>query len=176
MLKNVVIYNSKYGSTKKYAEWISQEINGDLFESSKVKISNLRNYDVIVYGGSLHAVGIKGVKLITDNFEQIKDKKIIIFSVGASPAREEAFNNVVSHNFTHEIREKISFFMLRGSFDYKNLSLIDKILMNALKFMLKKKKVDELDEDMKGLLDSFDNPVDFTDKKNIIPIIECINS
>jgi hypothetical protein len=37
----------------------------------------------------LHAVGITGVKLITDNFEQLKNKKIIVFGTGCSPAKKQ---------------------------------------------------------------------------------------
>lgn len=174
--KIAVIYKSKYGSTKRYAEWIADDVNADLFESSKVKIEDLQNYETIVFGGSLHAVGIKGVKLITDNFELLKNKKIIVFGVGASAERADAIKHVLEYNFNEDIIKKINFFYLRGAFNYSKLSFIDKMLMNALKAKLKMKKEEDLDEDSKGLLASYDNPVDWTDKKAIIPIVECINS
>lgn len=172
--KVAVIYKSNYGSTQRYAEWIAEAVNGDLFERSKVKVSDLSNYDVIVYGGSLHAVGIKGVKIITDNFNQFKGKKVIVYGVGASPAREEAIKAVFDKNFDDRIKEKVNFFMLRGGFNYSKLSAGDKILMNMLKHQLEKKKPEELDEDMKGLLACYDQPSDWTDKAAIAPIIDCI--
>lgn len=49
--KIVVIYKSKYGSSKKYAQWIAEEVNGDLFNSSNIKEEKLKEYDIIVYGG-----------------------------------------------------------------------------------------------------------------------------
>ncbi len=172
--KVAVIYKSNYGTTKRYAEWIAEEVNGDLFERAAVKISDLANYDVIIYGGSLHAVGIKGVKLITDNFNNLQDKKVIVYGVGASPAREEAFRAVFDKNFVDDIKEKVNFFMLRGAFDYSKLSVGDKVLMNMLKYQLEKKKPEELDEDMKGLLACYNEPADWTDKAAIAPIIDCI--
>ncbi|MDS1030906.1 flavodoxin domain-containing protein [Bacillota bacterium LX-D] len=173
--KIVVIYKSKYGSTKSYAEWISKDVGGDLFESSMVSVNDLQKYQVIVFGGSLHAVGINGVKLITDNFDLLKNKKIIVFGTGASPVREETVKHVYKHNFPNEIQEKIHFFLLRGAFNYCKLSFIDKMLMNALRLMLKMKKADKLDEDSRGLLECFNKPVDWRDKKAIIPIVQCIN-
>ena len=79
--KTIVIYKSKYGSTKQYAKWIAQEVKGDLFENSEVDVSDLQDYDNIVLGGSLHAVGIKGVKVLTENFDRLKDKQLIVLSL-----------------------------------------------------------------------------------------------
>jgi menaquinone-dependent protoporphyrinogen IX oxidase len=175
MNKTIVIYKSKYGSTKHYAEWIAKEVNADLFEGSKVSISELLKYDTIVFGGSLYAVGILGFTLIKNNFEKLKDKNIVVFSVGASPARKEALDDVLDHNFTDEMKAKISYFHLRGAFNFNELNFMDKLLMSLLRIKLKRKKEKELDEDSKGLLACYDHPVDWKDKKAIIPIVECIN-
>lgn len=173
--KILVLYKSKYGSTKRYAEWIANDTNADLLEVSMVKVSDLLKYDLIIFGGFLHAVGISGVKIITDNFQKIMDKKVVIFAVGCSPEREDAISHVSSSNFTKEMKEKISFFYLRGAFNYDKLDFVDKMMMKALKLKLERKKEKELDEDSKGLLACYDNPVDWTDKGAIAPIIKCIN-
>lgn len=168
-----MIYKSKYGSTKRYAEWIVDELNADLMEVSKVRANDLKNYDTIIFGGFLHAVGISGIKVITDNFKELENKKLIIFAVGCSPEREDAKAQIISSNFKDKQKEKISFFYLRGAFNYNKLDFIDKTMMNALRLKLKSKKEEELDEDSKGLLECYDNPVDWTDKKAITPILEC---
>lgn len=56
-MKIVVIYQSKTGFTKKYAEWIAKTLSADIFEAEKVNIHILETYDTIIYGGSLHIVG-----------------------------------------------------------------------------------------------------------------------
>lgn len=172
--KVIVIYKSKYGITKKYAEWIAKEANVDLLEISKVKLENLEKYNTIVLGGYLHAVGINGLKLITDNFHKIKNKHIIVFGVGCSPVKEGLRKHVEAANFTGDMKDKIKFFYLRGAFNFQKLGLIDKIMMNLLKAKILKKGKENLDEDSKGLLDCYDNPVDWTDKNAIIPIVEAI--
>ena len=173
--KIAVIYKSRYGSTKRYAEWIARDVHGDLFESSKIKIKDLVKYDVIVFGGSLHAVGINGVKLITNNFGQFKDKEIIVFATGCSPVKEEAITAVVESNFNIDIKESIKFFYLRGAFNYSKLNFIDKMMMAALKRKLNAKKQEDLYEDSKGLLAAYNNPVDWTDEKAIIPLVDAIH-
>lgn len=172
--KILVIYKSKYGSTKQYADWIANDLKADLLDASMVKLNDLLKYDIIIFGGFLHAVGISGVKIITDNFKKIMDKKIIVFAVGCSPEREDAISHISSNNFTDEMKGKISFFYLRGAFNYEKLDFVDKMMMKALKLKLERKSKENLDEDSKGLLACYDNPVDWADKSAIIPIIQCI--
>lgn len=172
--KIIVIYRSKYGSAKRYAEWISEEVQADLIDSKKVSLSQLLQYDMIVFGGALYVSGIIGFSLIRNNYNRLKDKKIIVFSVGAAPSRQDTVNDVLDHNFSREMREHISYYHLRGSFDFSKLNFIDKVLMTLLRIKLKLKKQEELDGDGKGMLACYNYPVDWTSKKAIIPILQCI--
>ncbi len=54
-MKTIVVYKSKSGYTKTYAEWISSELNCDLKCAEDIKIDELLKYDVIIYGGGLYA-------------------------------------------------------------------------------------------------------------------------
>jgi menaquinone-dependent protoporphyrinogen IX oxidase len=171
-MKTVVIYKSKTGYTKKYAEWIAEELSADIFNISNIEISKLSSYDNIIYGGSLYAVGILGIKLITKNLDKLKNKKIIVFATGASPSKEENINEVKNKNFTEEQQKYIRFFYLRGGFNYSNLNIFDKALMTLLKIKIKMKK--ELTSDEKGMLACYDRPVDFTRRKNIDEIINYV--
>ena len=103
-------------------------------------INMLTNYDTVIYGGSLYAVGINGVKFITKNLDKLKDKKVIVFATGASPSREEAVSEVKNKNFTSEQQKYIQFFYLRGGFDYSKLKPFDKVLMTLLKWKTEKEK------------------------------------
>lgn len=101
-----IVYKSKYGSTKKYAQWITEEIRGDLFESSEVTTNKLMEYDIIVYGGGLYASGIAGISVITKNFDALKHKDIIIFTVGlGSTNRDEVFHPIINKTFSKDKME-----------------------------------------------------------------------
>ena len=172
-MKTVVIYKSKTGFTKNYAEWISEALSADLFEGSKVTTNMLTAYDTVIYGGGLYAVGISGVKFITKNLDKLKDKKVVVFATGASPCREEAVNEVRNMNFTSIEQKHIQFFYLRGGFDYSKLKPIYKVVMTLLKWKIKWKikRNKELTHDERGMLQTYDKPADFTKKKNINEII-----
>jgi len=63
---------------------------------------------------------------------------------------------------------------MRGGFDFNSLNLVDKGLMKMMKRSIEKKTQEERTPDEKGMLNAFDNPVDFTRSKNIEPLIEHI--
>lgn len=168
-MKALVVYKSRSGFTKKYAEWISRQLEAEMREASKVTVETLSDYDTVIYGGGLYAGGISGVKLITKNLERLKGKKIAVFATGASPAREEVINEVRNNNFTPEQQKRIRFFYLRGGFDFNKLTLFNKGIMSIMKLCLKKTKNPTPDD--LGMLEAFDHPVDFTDEKNITELI-----
>lgn len=168
--KIVVVYRSKSGFTQKYAEWLAKALDADLRQGKKTKLADILPYDTIIYGGGLYAVGINGIKLITNNYSKLKDKKLVVFCTGASPTRAQVIDEVKNRNFTAEHQQKIKFFMLRGGFDYNKVTGFDKLLINILKSRLKKKK--DLTPDERGMLNSYENPVDFTNEKNIEPILK----
>ena len=68
---------------KKYAEWIAEELKADLLRLEKIDIDILLKYDIIIYGGSLHASGVSGVNIVKNNLNRLRDKNIIIFTTGS---------------------------------------------------------------------------------------------
>ncbi|MDF2537526.1 MAG: flavodoxin [Herbinix sp.] len=167
-----VVYRSKTGFTKNYANWLAEEFKCDLLEGEKVKASDLAKYQTIIYGGGMYAIGINGIKLITKNYRILKDKKLIVFSVGATPVRNATTEEIRKANIPAVMLDKIHFFYLRGGFDYSRLSPFHKFLMTLMKIKLKRMK--NPDADAKGMLASYTHPLDFTNKKYIAPIVKCV--
>ncbi len=173
-MKTVVVYKSISGFTKKYAEWIAEELETDLLRLKKIDIDILLKYDTIIYGGSLHAVGISGVNIIKNNLNRLKDKNIIVFTTGASPSKESAISEVKDSNFSVEEQKQIQFYYFRGGFDFNKLNFTNKILMTLMKWKIKLKCHKTPDE--KGMLAAFSKPMDFTKKENIKELLEYVLS
>lgn len=172
--KVIVVYKSKSGFTKTYATWLAEELKGDLKEARNVKVEDLKSYDTIIYGGGIYAKSINGAKLITKNYEQLKDKKLILFAVGSTPVREESNKFIREANIPANQMDHIHFFYLRGGFDYNKLTAFDKVLMSMLKVKLK--NVKKPDPDQKGMLAAYEHPLDFTKEKNLQPIIDYVTN
>jgi menaquinone-dependent protoporphyrinogen IX oxidase len=176
MAKVLVIYFSKYSSTKKYAEWIALELNGDIYNVKNNKPHILENYDTIIIGSGLYAGRIDGIKIITDNYEVIKDKKLIIFTCGlADYNKTENINNVkkrLEKIIPTDLWRKIKIYHLRGGINYNRLNLKHRIMMWLLKRMVMKKGIEILNEENKEFIETYGQTIDFTNKNNIMEIIE----
>jgi flavodoxin len=53
-----VIYKSKDGTTRRYAEWLAEDLGASLFEATTIKPNQLMDFDIVIYGGGLYAGGI----------------------------------------------------------------------------------------------------------------------
>lgn len=164
-MKTVVVYKSKSGYTRTYAEWIAEELGADLKENNRLKAEEMLGYDTIIYGGGMYAGGINGLKLIKQNLESLKGRNIAVWATGANPGRPEEMQAVWEKHFSPEQLSNIRTFYLRGGFDLSLCSTGDKVLMKLLKSQLQKKE--DPTEDEKGILSMCERPVDFRDRKNI---------
>ena len=108
-MNTIVVYKTKYGSTKAYAEWIAESIGCPVVEAKSISINDLKQYDTIIYGGGLYAEVISGVTLITKNFDALCDKKLIVFTTGITPldCRDYYDKLVIEKNFKPHMLKKI---------------------------------------------------------------------
>lgn len=178
MRKTIVIYNSKTGYTKKYAEWIASELSAEISEQRDFKSERYKEFDTIIFGGSMYATGISGLKKFTKSLDALEEKKIIVFATGLSLKTEEVRTEVMKANFKSAFEKKIEFFYFRGGFDFQNLPALDKVLMQVKKKMIerKAKKGTELTSDEKGMLAVYDKAVDYTSQRNIRGLLEYVRS
>lgn len=173
MKQIAVIYKSKYGSTKKYAEWLAEELGADLIERRKADAATLKNYDVVVYGGGLYVGSIAGVDLVAKN----PCKNLVVFTVGFENPETKDFSEVLSKDFSPDALKSIKTFHLRGSIDYESMSLLHKGMMAGLrKLILGKKGREELAGDDQMVLDTYGGSFDLTDRAAINPIVEYVRS
>lgn len=180
MDKMVVIFESKYGSTKRYAQWIAEALSCPVFERKKFNLQDLMHYDTVLYGGGLYAGGVSGIKLITQNWQLLCGKNVILFTCGiADPADPENVRHIresLEKALSSEMLEKLHIFHLRGGIDYARLSFVHKSMMAMLRKMLLKKEEQDLSQEDKQLLETYGTRIDFTDRKSIQPLIDCILS
>ena len=105
MGKGLIIYQSKYGATKKYAPWLADAAGFDLVETPKAESRILRDYDRIVLCGGIYASGIAGLAFLRKNRQALEGKKTAVFCVGASPYDEKALKEVKEHNLKDDLKE-----------------------------------------------------------------------
>lgn len=170
MSKGIILYKSKYGATKKYADWLTEETGFDCIETSKANVQKIKEYDTIILGGGIYASGIAGLSFLRKNISELKDKNIIIFCVGASPYNEKAFNELRQHNLKDDLKD-IPCFYFRGAWNESEMSLKDKMLCKMLKKVVSKKDPSDYEPWEKALMEAIGTSCDWTDKKYLKPLI-----
>ena len=181
MSKTIVIYSSKYGHTKQYAQWLAAELNADICDSKSVNVRSLKDYSAIIYGGSLYAGTNKAADLLVKHFEQIKGKKVALFTCGMFDVNSEAniieINKELDKVITPEIRKQIRIFHLRGGIDSANLSFLHKMMMKFPYSQIIKKPENERTDTDRDFLAIYGKTIDFSDKEMLEPIVQfCIAS
>ena len=171
-MKTIVLYKSKYGSTKAYAEWIAEDLGCDAREAKGVKVDDLLLYDTIIYGGGLYAENIAGASLITKNIEKLKDKKLVIFTTGITPlhVREYYDHEVLDKNIKPEIRQYIKVYNFMGRMVLSELSAPHRAALKMLKKVMSgKENPTDLE---KMLIELCDADGDFTDRSAIADLVD----
>ena len=169
----LILYRSKYGATKRYAELLKEEIDCNVFDVKDFRKSDLKNYDRIIFAGAIYASGISGLNFLRQNYKDLRDKKTAVFCVGASPLDETALSGIKEHNLKGELKN-IPLFYGRGAWDEESMTFKDRTLCKMLQKMVSKQDPESCEPWMKALLSAVGQKCDWTDRKYLIPLIEYI--
>lgn len=170
-MKSIVIYNSKTGFTKKYAEWISEAADCECIELKKAGKVKLEDYDSIVFGGWCMAGGLSKIAWFKKQIPALSaaGKKLIVFMVGASPAESKEAVDSLRRNFTDDEWNKVKAFYCPGGLDYDKIKGFSKMAIKMLLKILSCKK-DPTEAD-KQTLEMLSKSYDISDKKYIEAIV-----
>lgn len=170
-MKGIILFQSKYGATEKYARWLSEKTGFSCMETRKAKAEEMQQFDALILGGGIYASGIAGLSFLKKNLQLLAGKKVVVFCVGASPYEPEAFEQIVQHNMKGELAQ-IPCYYCRGAWDLARMSFVDKNLCKMLRKAVGKKDPADYEIWEKALMAAGDTPCDWTDPKYIEPILQ----
>lgn len=140
-MKTLIIYKSKTGFTKWYAEFIAKDVDGNLMNFKEVTTEIMSGYDVVVYGGGLYAGIINGYKKAKKMFEKSSAKKLILFATGGTPNEStKEIDEIWKNNLSAEELQSIPHFYMQGGICYEKMSFSNRIIMKMMSKVLGKKK------------------------------------
>ncbi|MEG0240471.1 MAG: flavodoxin domain-containing protein [Anaerorhabdus sp.] len=169
--EKIVIYKTRTGFTKQYAQWIAEEIDCEIVDYRNISSFDFNGYDLIIYGGRVHAGKIDELGKIKKMFANSK-YKLVVFATGATPfeAKEE-IKKIMANNFDDN---SIPNFYMQSGLCYEKMSLPDKTIMKALsKILSNKNNKSKIEE---GTVNAINKSYDISDKKFIVPLIKCIEN
>ncbi len=175
MKQGIILFQSKYGATLKYARWLQEMTDFDCVETPKAAPEQVLQYETVVLCGGIYASGIAGLSFFKKNFSGLKGKKTAILCVGASPYDEAALAAVREHNLTGDLKG-IPLFYGRGAWDMSRMKFIDRTLCKMLQKSVAKKDPDTYEPWMKALMSAAGQSCDWTDRKYLTPLAEFLRA
>ena len=169
-MKTIIVYTSQTGFTKKYAGWIAEKSQADIFDLSDVQkkeLSFFEAYDAIVYAGWCMAGKVVKSDWFLEKAASLKGKKLALVAVGASPNENPQVDAAMAAMLTDEQKEYIKVFYCQGGINYDKMKLPSKLMMKMYSSVLKKSKVEKQREQGEFVSHSYD----ISDIKFIEPII-----
>lgn len=172
----LIIYNSKTGFSKRYAEWIGELLSSSMQHSCKLvsyeeKASiDFSSYEIIIFGGGILGGMINGIKWFKQQLPSMQNKKIIVFGVGSTPASPETLVTI-QNNLTESECSQIKGFYFQGGLYYEKMGVPSRMMLAVVRKIVKSKE-GENSEAYQILRHSFDA----SDKNAVLPLVEYVSS
>ncbi len=126
MSTGIILYKSKTGTTKKYAQLLADELDYTLVETSENSLQNILDYDHIILCGGVYNSEIYGLMMFERYSRLLSNKKVAVLAVGASSNNEMIITYLKEHNLTREL-SPIPLFYARGAWIEQMINTKDKL-------------------------------------------------
>lgn len=141
-MSGLIVYKSKYGSTKCYAEWISERLNYPVIsveEYSQQNSGMLENLENIVFGSPIYGGKLLLSKWMKNNWEAFAGKKKYLFILGSiSSDKQDKIASIIHNNFSENYLKELKYFYFLGRARINELNIIDKIILKVASILFAK--------------------------------------
>ena len=174
-MTGIILCTSKYGASKKYADWISEETGFQVIETKKADIKEVANYDHVILGGGVYASAIAGIAFLKKNIDALKGKRVIVYCCGAAPYDDEVLGMIKKKNLKDKLAN-VPCFYFQGMWDLEGMKFGDKTMRKMYIKMLEKKDISEVSVWERPFLEAKDKKCDWTKKEYIEPLLRLIKA
>ena len=153
-MKRIILYGSKYGTTKRYAEELARR-TGIPCRNCK-EVNSLSSCKEVIHLGGIYAGQILGLAHTVKLLRQEPEAKLLVATVELSdPADETNIHNIrdfIKKQLTEPLWDETKLFHLRGGIDYSKLSVAHRAMMGLLYSRVKKIPPEERNSETQGLM------------------------
>lgn len=181
----LILYNSKRGSTKQYADWIEDGVRTSCDEDGiGVKIDKVRLddfdfdelpcYDAVVFGSWLRGSGIVGFSSIKSYLEEIQDR-VIIYCTGISDYNPENYLQIAEINFNDKVDlREAKLYYCPGAYHPEKVKGMDRFMMWIAKKILIKGTVKEDRDAGQRMKRIIEEGADLKDEKYARQVVQAV--
>ena len=163
MKKRVIIYESKYGATEQYADWLSDAIQCPAIRADKISPGRLAQYDLLILGTPVYIGKLRLRKWLKQHLTELVKKQVLLFIVcGTSDKEPEEQQRIIRSNLPLDFIARTKIYFLPGRCLPEKISIMDRLLLVFASLMQK-------DPQIKGAMkQGFDK----MDKGQLKPLIQ----
>lgn len=143
----LILYKSKTGFTKKYANMIAEETGGTAVDFKEGTPELLSSFNRILFGSRMHAGRIDGLPDARSLCQKCGRRLSALFVTGAMPNTEKrTITEMWENNLTSDELTVLPHFYMQSGLYYEKMNFTDKTMMKIFAFMMKRKKDKTPDE------------------------------
>lgn len=147
----LIVYKSKTGFSKKYAERLAQTLGAAALDAGKVKKNDIENAECIVWCAGVYASRVRGVGKLRQLAAKYEGKRFFVLAVGATRDENGFYREELERANLPGGRVKL--FYARGGIDEEKIGAFDRWVIKMIRKTLSEKA--EKTEEEKNLLSSF---------------------
>jgi menaquinone-dependent protoporphyrinogen IX oxidase len=167
MKNTVIIYGSQYGTTKRYAEYLSEMTGIETVAFKEAK--DIDKYDRVIFMGALYAGSVLGLKKTVSKMSP--KQELVIVTVGLvdpnDPENIDYIRHSIKERIPADLYDETRILHLQGAIDYSHLSLKHRMMMAVIHSKLSKMPEEKLNTEAKTILATYGKKEDFVDFKSL---------
>ncbi len=162
-MNGAVVYQSRYGSTRQYAEWLSEALQVKLINAKENKAPALDSFDFLVFCSPVYYGKLLVSSFIKKNWGILKNKKIyLLVAAGMDEKAEDDIKTMLNANFDQKFADyQIKWFYSGGRMEVEKLGFFERFLIKRLAKMVKEEREKE----------KLQNGYDFIDRQKLNSLI-----
>ncbi len=128
----LVVYASKQGSTKQYADWIAEDLSARAIGFTAARRADIEAADTVILGSAVRMGSLVLRNWIAENWPALSAKRLILFSVsGTPPGDEKGLRQILEHSLSPDMIARMSWVPLHGRLTIATLPLPLRLIMKA---------------------------------------------
>ena len=129
----LIIYKSKYGAAREYAQLLGKALATVPVSIDQAKSQMITSADIIILCGGIYAASIAGLSFLKKNAALLSGKKTAVFAVGASPYDQKTLEELKKRHLSGAL-DGVPLFYGRGAWNEEIMTAKDKFLCSSAFF------------------------------------------
>ena len=167
-MPSIIIYASKHGATKAYAEWLSAELDIPAYSIETFKVADIQKARNVIIGSAIYMAHLRIADWLQDNWHHLREKNIALYSVSGTDPTDPALDKMIEDSLASNILDKMKVFHFPGRINRKKLDWWERFILDlAIRFEKnpekKKKFMDGQSKLEQGSIETLENWLESSD-------------